>query len=370
MSITAEDLRYLKRALTLARRALGRTSPNPMVGAVVVRDGRVVGEGFHPKAGEPHAEVFALRAAGDQSRGATIYVSLEPCSHYGKTPPCAEAIIRAGLRRVVFASPDPNPLVAGRGAEKLRQAGIHVEYGAMTEAEQLLNEAWRYWIRTKHPFVTLKLAATLDGKIATNTGESQWITGPDARRDVHRLRATQDAILTTSTTVLADNPALTARIPGGRDPRRVIIDSHLCTSPDALVYTPAPQPPLLATTEHNDEKLAPFLARGVDVLVLPEQDGHVDLHALMAALGERDIVSAMVEAGGTFASALLAAQLVQKVRWYLAPKLFGGRAATPVIGGAGIAHLADAVTLRDITWKRVGNDLRLEAYPATTLPEE
>jgi diaminohydroxyphosphoribosylaminopyrimidine deaminase/5-amino-6-(5-phosphoribosylamino)uracil reductase len=360
MSISANDLQFLRRTLRLARRALGRTSPNPMVGAVVVRDGVVYGEGFHSKAGEAHAEVCALRAAGAQADGATLYVSLEPCSHTGRTPPCADAVVRAGICRVVFASLDPNPLVAGAGAARLRAAGIEVEYGALTAEEQRLNAAYRYWICTRRPFVTVKCAASLDGKIATRSGESQWITGEAARRDVHRLRSVHDAILTSSATVLTDNPALTARLPGGRDPQRVIVDATLRTAPDAQVYAAAARPPILATTVADPARLAPFRARGVEVLTLPAIDGHVDLQALMAALGARQITSLMVEAGGTFTAALLAAGVVHKVRWYLAPLLIGGRDATPAIGGAGVSALADALRLQDVTWKRVGEDLRVE----------
>lgn len=363
MSMTPDDHRYLRRALALARRAQGRTAPNPMVGAVVVRDGVVVGEGFHPKAGDPHAEVFALRAAGVQAQGATAYVSLEPCSHFGRTPPCADALIRAGVRRVVFASLDPNPLVAGRGAEKLRAAGITVDYGALTEQEQRLNEAYRHWIVTRQPFVTIKLAATLDGKIATCTGESKWITGVAARRDVHRLRSIHDAILTTATTVAADDPALTARIPGGRDPRRVVVDTHAVSAPTAQVFAPAERAPILATAVTAKARLAPFRARGVEVLTLPLLGEHIDLAALLTALGARDVVSLMVEAGGAFAAALFAARLVHKVRWYVAPMVIGGHASVPVIGGDGAAYLADAPRLRDVSCRRCGDDFRFEGYP-------
>ncbi|MHB0937383.1 MAG: bifunctional diaminohydroxyphosphoribosylaminopyrimidine deaminase/5-amino-6-(5-phosphoribosylamino)uracil reductase RibD [Armatimonadota bacterium] len=356
----SDDARYLRRALALARR--GRTSPNPMVGAVVVRDGVVVGEGFHPKAGEPHAEVFALRAAGEQARGATLYVTLEPCAHYGRTPPCADAVLRAGVRRVVIASEDPNPLVAGRGLERLRAAGIEVASGLLHAQEARLNEAWRHWIVTRRPFVTLKLAASLDGKLATRTGDSRWITGEAARHDVHRLRAASDAILTTAATVLADDPALTARLRGAHQPRRVVVDARLRTSPAAQVYAPANRPPLLATLVEDTARLAPYRERGVDVLTLPARDGHVDLPALLAALGEREIVSLMVESGGTFAAALLAAGGVQKLRLYQAPLLIGGETAVPALGGLGVARLADAPRLYNITWKRIGEDFRVEGY--------
>ncbi len=362
--MTPDDLRHLRRALALARKGLGRTHPNPMVGAVVVRDGAVVGEGYHPRAGEPHAEVFALRAAGDRARGATLYVSLEPCSHHGKTPPCADAVIRAGIARVVFASLDPNPLVAGAGLARLQTAGIAVKYGALTAEEARLNEAWRCWMQTRRPFVTLKLAASLDGKIATRTGASQWITGEAARRDVHRLRGTQDAILTTAATVLADNPALTARVPGGRDPRRIVVDVRLRTPPDARVYDPAERPPLLVTSSTDEARLALFRARGVEVISLPAPASQFDLAEVMAELGAREIASLLVEAGGVFAGALLDAHLVQKLRLYLAPLLIGGADATPAIAGLGAASLPDAPRLRDATWRRMGEDWRVEGYVA------
>ncbi|HEY3418173.1 MAG TPA: bifunctional diaminohydroxyphosphoribosylaminopyrimidine deaminase/5-amino-6-(5-phosphoribosylamino)uracil reductase RibD [Armatimonadota bacterium] len=360
MPITPEDLRYLRRALRLARRALGATSPNPLVGAVVVRDGLVVGEGYHARAGEPHAEIHALRAAGEQARGATLYLTLEPCSHYGKTPPCADTVVKSGVRRVVFSSLDPNPLVAGAGLAKLRAAGLDVDYGALAAQEEQLNEAWRHWIATRRPFVLVKLAASLDGKIATRTGESQWITGEAARRDVHRLRATQDAILTTATTVLADDPQLTARLPGARHPRRIILDAALRTSPEARVYAPAAPPPLLVTAVQEAARLTPFLARGVEVLTLPAAPGGIDLPALMTALGEREILSLLVEAGGRFADALLQARLVQKFRLYLAPLLIGGRDAPPLLCGEGVARLAEAPRLAEVAWKRIGEDFRIE----------
>lgn len=362
MPITTDDIYYLKRTLVLARRGLGRTAPNPAVGAVVVQDGVIVGEGYHPQAGQPHAEIFALRAADEQAQGATVYVSLEPCAHFGKTPPCAEALIAARVARVVFASLDPNPLVAGRGAARLKQAGITVEYGAQSDEEARLNEAWRYWMRTGLPFVTLKLAASLDGRIATSIGESQWITGERARRDVHRLRATQDAILTTADSVLADDPALTARLSRAHNPRRVVVDARLRTSPSARVYDTDARPPLLATLVSDVAALAPYVARGVEPLILAGFDGHVDLSALMVKLGELEVASLLIETGGRFAAALTEAELVNKVRWYVAPLLIGGQAATPALAGQGVAHLADAPRLRDVRWTAVGEDMRVEGY--------
>lgn len=365
MNSTTDDLRFLRRTLTLAARARGRTAPNPLVGACVVRDGMLVGEGYHPQAGQPHAEVFALRSAGEAARGATLYVSLEPCAHFGRTPPCADAIVAAGISRVVIAAEDPNPLVAGRGIARLRAAGVEVIIGPLGAEEARMNEAWRHWMRTRRPFVTLKLAASLDGKLATRTGESRWITGDAARRDVHRLRAASDAILTTAATVLADNPALTARLPGAHQPRRVVVDARLRTSPDALIYAPGTPPPLLVTTLDTPARLAPYRARGVELLTLPPAGDHLDLTAMLDALGAREIVSLLVEAGGNFAAALLTAGLADKLRLYLAPMLIGGTTATPLLGGEGVARLTDALRLHDITWRRIGDDLRLEGYPRT-----
>jgi diaminohydroxyphosphoribosylaminopyrimidine deaminase/5-amino-6-(5-phosphoribosylamino)uracil reductase len=268
----------------------------------------------------------------------------------------------AGVRRVVFAALDPNPKVAGGGLRHLHDAGVEVEYGALADEEARLNEAWRHWMATGRPFVTLKLAASLDGKLATRTGDSRWITGEAARRDVHRLRGTQDGILTTAATVMADDPALTARLPGARDPRRVVLDPELATAPEAQVYAPAVLPPLLITAVEAEARLAPYRAHGVEPVLLPAPSGVFDLGAVMDALGERDIPSLMVEAGGGFAGALLDAGLVHKLRLYLAPLLIGGRDAVPAIGGAGIARLAEAPRLRDVTWRRFGDDWRVEGY--------
>lgn len=359
---SALDKRMLLHALALARRGLGRTAPNPTVGAVVVRDGTIVGEGYHQQAGGPHAEIFALQAAGEKARGATVYVTLEPCAHYGKTPPCAEALVKAGVSRVVFASLDPNPLVAGKGKQILQQAGITVDHGLLSSSEALLNEAWRFWLQYHLPFVTVKLAASLDGKIATCTGESQWITGDEARRDVHKLRNRQDAIITTADTVLADDPHLTTRTDNGRDARRVVVDSQLRTSAQAAVYHPAKHSPLLATTIADEARLQPFREQGVEILILPARSEHIDLPALMQALADRDIVSAMVEAGGNFATALLQAGLVNKLRLYLAPVLIGGSNAPCFFAAEGIMHLSSALRLTKMRSKWFGDDIRLEGY--------
>lgn len=360
--LLALDKRMLLQALALARRGIGRTAPNPAVGAVIVNEGVVVGEGYHQQAGGAHAEIFALQAAGEKAHGATVYVTLEPCAHYGKTPPCAEALVRAGVARVVFASLDPNPLVAGKGVKILQQAGIIVEHGQLSSAEAHMNEAWRFWLQQHRPFITVKLAASLDGKIATCTGESRWITGEEARHDVHKLRNRQDAIITTANTVLADDPQLTTRIDNGRDARRVVLDSTLRTSPQAAVYQQAAKPPILATSIIDEVQLQPFRKLGAEVLILPAKMGHLDLLALMQALGERDIVSAMVEAGGIFAAALLQAGLVNKLRLYLAPILIGGSNAPCFFAAEGFLQLSEALRLDKLRCKSVGDDILLEGY--------
>ena len=356
------DKKYMTRALKLAEKARGLTSPNPMVGAVVVNNDIIVGEGYHKKAGGPHAEVFALQEAGNKAKGATIYITLEPCCHYGKTPPCTDAIINAGISRVVFASTDVDKRVSGRSVEILRGHGIDVDMGLLSDKEMVMNEAWRYWKLTGMPFVTLKLAASLDGKTATRTGESKWITSDIARRDVHKLRAISDGIITTSATVMCDDSELTARIPGAINPRRVVVDAKLHTMPDMKVFSPAEMPTILATLVSDEDKLRPYHMLGLEILTLPPAGGGVDLYALMEALGEREIVSLMVEAGGRFAASLIAEKLVNKFRLYLAPMLIGGETAPGLLGGFGTPHLADAPKLEKVTMSIIGPDFVIEGY--------
>ncbi len=357
-----DDMKYMKRALKLAEKATGRTSPNPMVGAVVVNDGVIVGEGYHQKSGGHHAEVFALQEAGSKAKGATIYVTLEPCCHFGKTPPCTDAIINAGISRVVFASTDVDKRVSGRSVDILRAKGIDVDMGLLSEDEMVLNEAWRYWKMTGMPFVTLKLAASLDGKTATRTGESKWITSEIARRDVHKLRAISDGIITTSATVMCDDSELTARIPGAKNPRRIVVDAKLHTVPDLKVYSPAEKPTILATLISDEDKLQPFRDLGLEIITLPPAGGGVDMYALLEALGEREIVSLMVEAGGRFAASLIAEKLVNKLRLYLAPIIIGGETAPGLLGGFGIPHLSDAPKLEKVTMRKIGPDYVIQGY--------
>lgn len=352
----------MRRALDEARR--GSPSPNPPVGAVVLRDGVVVGVGFHARAGAAHAEAIALREAGEASRGATLVVTLEPCNHHGRTPPCSEAIARAGITRVVFGAADPNPHVAGGGARWLRDKGIGVVAGfgeLQPEAERLI-APWRVFITRDRPFVTLKFAASLDGRIATRGGESRWITSEAARADGHALRAASDAVLVGSGTVIADDPRLTVRhVVSSRAPVRVVIDSALRIPRDAaLVRTAREVPTWVVTAAGHD--VSWLEDAGVTPIVLqPNAIGRIDLSEALRALARRGIVGALVEGGGGLHGALVDAGLVDRVVAYLAPLVLGGSGATPAVAGLGAERLADALRLRWSSVTRVGDDLRVEA---------
>ena len=356
----------MREALRLAARARGRTHPNPMVGALVVRGGRIVGQGYHRKAGGPHAEVLALQAAGSLAHGGTLYVSLEPCCHFGRTPPCTEAILSAGIREAVIGMRDPNPLVSGGGIRALRRAGVRVRTGLLEEECRRLNEDFCHYIRTGRPFVILKSALSLDGKIATSSGESRWISSPQSRSHTHRLRERADAILVGIGTILADDPSLTARPPGGRarDPLRVILDSRLkipLTAKILNVHSKADT--ILATTRHSSpRRRAEVAAKGVEVLVLREVQEGVSLKDLLRVLGRRGIVSLLIEGGAKVSGEALRAGVVNKVIYYLAPILIGGERAPGAIGGEGVHRLADAYRLRDVRTSRLGPDLLVEGY--------
>ena len=351
------------RALRLARR--GRTSPNPMVGAVVVRDGGIVGEGFHPRAGEPHAEVFALRDAGEAARGATLYVTLEPCCHHGRTPPCTQAIISAGISRVVAAMVDPNPVVGGKGIRELRDAGIEVTAGLLEDDARRLNEAHLKHITTGLPFFRLKMAATLDGKIATRTGDSQWVSGEASRRLVQRMRDRADAVVVGIETVMRDDPRLTVRRgerARTRQPVRVVVDSGARTPPSARLLD-EPGEVLIAVTERAPAAdLRRLERRGARILSLDNRNGRVDLTALAKELAARGLINVLVEGGGELAAGFVEAGLLDAVTFFVAPKIIGGREAPTAIQGIGLATMAEAIGLNDIRAKRVGEDLCVEAY--------
>ncbi|HEY8394547.1 MAG TPA: bifunctional diaminohydroxyphosphoribosylaminopyrimidine deaminase/5-amino-6-(5-phosphoribosylamino)uracil reductase RibD [Thermaerobacter sp.] len=369
-----EDRRWMRRALALAGRARGRTTPNPLVGAVLVRDDRVVGEGFHRRAGAPHAEAEALRQAGDRARGATLYVTLEPCCHYGRTPPCSDALIRAGIRRVVAAMVDPDPRVRGRGLAALRAAGVRVEVGLLEEEARRLNAAYLAWNLLGRPLITMKYAMTLDGRIATRRGDARWITGDAARRFVHRLRDRVDLIAVGIGTVLADDPCLTTRLPrGGRDPIRLVIDSQARTPPGARVVRAAaasPAPTWIAVTERAPaHRVRALEAAGAQVLRVPATaEGRVDLAELLVELGRRGIRHVLVEGGAAIHGALLAAGLADHVLAFIAPKLVGGAGAPGPVGGPGVDRMAGALRLHRVRLRRLGDDWLVEGYlrdPAT-----
>ena len=356
------DEKFMREALRIARNAEGCTSPNPLVGAVIVKDGKIIAEGWHRQAGTPHAEIHALNMAGDLSRGATLYVTLEPCSHFGRTPPCTQAIINAGISRVVAAMSDPNPKVAGHGFELLRAAGIAVEVGLLEAEARRLNEVFLKWITRRLPFVTMKFACTLDGKIATVAGESQWISSEESRRFTHHLRDINDAILVGVGTVLADNPSLTTRLVEGKNPVRVIVDSNARTPLESKVVADKSARTIVAVTANAPpDKVRALKLRGVEVITAGNFE-RVDLTALMHALAEREITSVLVEGGGTIHFSMLRARLVDKVLAFIAPKLIGGSRALSAVGGEGFAKLSDAVELNDITTTTLGADILISGY--------
>jgi diaminohydroxyphosphoribosylaminopyrimidine deaminase/5-amino-6-(5-phosphoribosylamino)uracil reductase len=358
------DREYMELALTIARSTRGRTWPNPMVGAVVVNDGNIVGMGAHLRAGTPHAEVHALEMAGEAARGGTLYVTLEPCSHYGRTPPCADRVIESGVKRVVIAMLDPNPRVSGRGVERLRNAGIEIEVGLCEEEARQMNEVFVHYITTRRPFVIMKTAMTLDGKIATASGDSRWVTGDLARLEVHRLRDRVDAILVGIGTVLADDPELTTRLPeGGKNPLRVIVDTSLRIPDEARVLDTKTARTVIACGEDADDSRERMLReKGVEIIRMPVVDGKVNLKALMEELGRREIASILVEGGAEINGSLLSAGLIDQVMTFIAPKLIGGTGPTP-IGGKGFSRMQDALELERVRVKRFGEDVAVIGYP-------
>lgn len=360
------DEHYMKIALDLAKKAEGYTSPNPLVGAVVVKDGEIVGRGYHARAGDPHAEIVALREAGERAQDATLYVNLEPCCHYGRTGPCVEAILAAKVKKIVVAMIDPNPLVAGKGIAWLKQSGVAVTTGVLAEEAARLNEVFVKYITTGLPFVVLKAAMSLDGKIATREGESKWITSVAARFYGHRLRHRYDAILVGVNTVILDDPALTARLPegGGKDPVRIIVDSQARTPPEARVITrQSGSPTLVAVTPAAPEERVTALKKaGAQILVVPAENGRVNLKLLMKELAKREITSVLIEGGGEVHASALGAGIVDKVIWFIAPKIIGGKEAPGPVGGHGAGRLGEATLLKDVLLMRFGEDICVEGY--------
>jgi diaminohydroxyphosphoribosylaminopyrimidine deaminase/5-amino-6-(5-phosphoribosylamino)uracil reductase len=361
------DIRFMQEALRQARKGLGRTSPNPAVGAVVVRDGNIVATGYHRKAGLPHAEVEALSRLGRAGEQDTMYVTLEPCNHQGRTPPCTEAILKSGIRRVVVGMKDPNPDVSGGGCARLRKAGIEVVSGVLAPQCRRLNEAFITYITRKRPFVTLKSALTLDGWTATSTGHSQWITNERSRQFVHRLRDRSDAVMVGVGTVLADDPEMTARLKRGkgRDPVRIVLDTRLRISPDAaILHHHSPAETLLVVGDQVPaSKRNPFERPGVSLVTCSAEAGEIDLTGLMDILGQRQITSLLVEGGAAVAGSLIRAQLVDKFYFFLAPKLLGGGDGMPMASGPGPLSMDGCVGLKDARVRRFDGDVLIEGYP-------
>lgn len=370
----------MQRALALARQGEGYTSPNPAVGAVIVKDGRIVGEGYHHKAGAPHAEIEALRDAGDMARGATMYVTLEPCNHHGRTGPCTEAIIKAGIANVYYATGDANPLVAGSGHQRLAKAGINVVQGPCASEARQLNRFFFHYIQTDQPYVIAKFAASLDGKIATHSGHSQWITGGAARQKSHTLRHKVDAILVGAETAIADNPRLTTRIAPSpsdkllsqnpiphevRHPLRVVLDSRGRVPLTANLFQPElPGKTLVATTSAMPaDHRAKLNAQGVETVVLPaNESGRVDVAALLSELGQRKIISMMVEGGSQVLGSFFERSLVNEVWAFLAPMVIGGTNAPSPVGGIGFGDLLKSCRLQSTTVENVGDDFLIRGY--------
>lgn len=363
---SSDKTRFMRAALRLARRGAGTVSPNPLVGALLVRGGKIVGSGYHRFFGGPHAERYALEKAREKARGADLYINLEPCSHFGKTPPCSDALIAAGIRRAFIGMQDPNALVSGSGIKKLAAAGIAVETGILERECRQLNEVFIKHIISKIPFVYLKLAASLDGKIATASGDSKWITGMASRALVHCLRSRVDAVMVGIGTVLSDDPQLTARLyPGAKkNPLRVIVDSTLRTPlRSRLLATARDVPTIIATIANSSKSRAAAVTQsGAELLTMPARNGRVNLKLLMKKLGQRGISSVLIEGGSELSAAALQDGIVDKVLFFYAPKIIGGMNAYPMIGGAGSEKISRAIPLKDIRYRKVGNDILVEGY--------
>ncbi|MGI6021246.1 MAG: bifunctional diaminohydroxyphosphoribosylaminopyrimidine deaminase/5-amino-6-(5-phosphoribosylamino)uracil reductase RibD [Lachnospiraceae bacterium] len=359
---------YMRRAISLAKKGAGWTSPNPLVGAVIVKDGRIIGEGFHEKYREKHAERNALASLKESARGADMYVTLEPCCHYGNQPPCTEAVIENGIKRVFIGSRDPNPLVAGKGTKILRDHGITVVEDFLREECDALNEIFFHYITTKRPYVLMKYAMTIDGKIATKTGASKWITGNEAREHVHFLRGRYASVLAGIGTVIADDPMLNCRIPGAHQPLRIILDSGLRIPLESSIVMTAPEFPTLVVTAvdpedpDRSEKIAGLREKNVRLAFLSdEKDGRVSIEKLLRYLGDEGIDSIFVEGGGKIHDSFRKAGAVDKVACYIAPKIFGGSGAMTPVAGEGIETVDEAMRLEDMKVSKIGGDILIEA---------
>jgi len=356
-----QDKEYMKKALLLAKNGQGFVSPNPLVGAVVVKNGKIIGQGYHQKYGDLHAERKALESCMQSPQNATMYVTLEPCCHFGKTPPCCDAIINSGIKKVVVATLDPNPLTSGKGIKALKTAGIEVMVGTLERDSQAMNEVFFHYIKTKTPFVVMKYAMTADGKIATATGKSKWITGEKARENVHKDRSRYSAIMVGVQTVIADNPMLTSRIENAKNPVRIICDTSLRTPINSqIIKTSNNIKTIIATSSTNNELKEKFKNQGCKIIEIPQKNSHIDLQVLMQKLGQMQIDSILLEGGSTLNFSALNSEIVNKVQAYVSPKIFGGECAKTPVGGVGFLSPDKCIKLVDKTVEIFDDDILIQ----------
>jgi len=359
----ASHLAYMQRALLLAARGKGHVNPNPLVGCVIVRQGKIVGEGTHEVFGGPHAEVNALKKAWGHAKGATLYINLEPCTHWGKTPPCIPILIQAGIKEVHIATLDPNPLVAGKGVAALRRAGIKVRVGLEKVAAARLNRPFLTWMKKKRPYVILKMAMSLDGKIATHKGDSRWISSPASRRLVHKLRAESDAVLVGANTAVRDNPYLTAH-GAGRDPLRIVLDPHLRTRPNLRVYGEEGRTMIITASSSNPEKIKILESKGVQILRTPLNKGRIKLKEVLRLIAKYDVSQLLVEGGGNTAWSFVREGLVDEILFFVAPIMIGGVNAITSVEGEGFARIKNSFRLNLVSVGRIGNDILIKGETA------
>lgn len=352
----------MRHAIRLARRGQGLTHPNPMVGAVIVKNGKIVGSGCHNRFGKPHAEINALRKAGRAARGATLYVTLEPCNHFGKTPPCTHAIIESGIRHVVIAMEDPNPITKFGGIRRLKSSGIRITLGVMAAEAREINRPFEKYITGKMPFVTLKIAQSLDGKIATKTGESKWITGEDARNYVHKLRANADAVMVGVNTVIKDDPRLVSKLSSGRQPRRIVVDTNLKTPLNSRLFSGLSRSDLIIATSYkiNSPRADKYRSKGASLLFVRRRNRRVDLRDLLRRLAAMGMLDIIVEGGSQLGAGLIEERLCDRLLFFIAPKIIGGKEAVSSIGGRGIKYMKEAVKLCNMKIKRFSKDILIE----------
>lgn len=356
------DKKYMRMAIALAKKGEGMTSPNPSVGAVIVKSGKVIGRGYHKFCGGPHAEIYALNEAGAKARGATLYVTLEPCDHFGRTPPCTDAIITSGIKKVFISMKDPNPINSGRGIKKLNRYGINTSTGILKDEAMLLNKPYIKLITTRMPYVTVKIAESLDGKIATRTGDSKWISCESSRRYVHKLRRSADAVMVGVNTLIRDDPMLLSNAAGKRQPIRIIVDSRFRTPLSARIFSNRESRVIIATTRNVSRKISErYESRGASILIVKRKGRRVDLKDLMKVLGRMNIMNVLVEGGGELIAGLMEGCLVDKFLFFIAPKIIGGRNAPTSVEGIGAGRMKDAFMFGNIRLKRFGQDILVEA---------